>query len=327
MTMDRRTFVGGMVAAGGLLALGPDRLFAGVASGAPAGTLLDWGDAGTGAYTMVDRSTGGNTLVLVSDGHALVVDTKSPLHGAAIRGDTEVLGGSASVTLLNTHHHGDHTGGNAAFADVPSYAHKNAKPRIEAQLERFKLGGASADGSGTPLENLAPMVRQASSLWTAGMFTPDHLIGDEGTELTIGKRTVEISHFGAGHTDNDLVVRIPSLNLVHTGDLVFSGLHSFYDPTGGYSAGGWVEALERTLSLCDAQTVVVPGHGVVGDRSIVKAGIEYHTKLIDAVQKEIDKGTSRENAQEMSWAFMEGLEFESIRARAIGAVYDELSGG
>ncbi len=327
MTMDRRDFLGGMVAAGGLLALGSDRLFAAVAPGAPAGTLLNWDDAGTGAYAMVDRSTGGNTLVLISDGHALVIDTKSPLHGAAIRGDTEVLGGSASVTLLNTHHHGDHTGGNASFADVPSYAHTNAKPRIEAQLERYRRGGASADGSGTPLENLAPMVRRASSAWTAGLFTPEHLIGDEGTELTIGKRRVEISHFGAGHTDNDLVAMIPSLNLMHTGDLVFSGLHSFYDPNGGYSARGWIESLEQTLALCDSETVVIPGHGEVGDRSIIQAEIRYHSKLIEAVQAEIDKGTSKENAQEMSWAFMEGLEFESIRARAIGAVYDELSGG
>lgn len=327
MTMDRRTFLGGMVSAGGLLALGPDRLFSPAAAGTPSGTLLDWGDAGSGAYTMVDFATGGNTLVLVSEGHALVVDTKSPLHGAAIRGDTEVLGGNASVSLLNTHHHGDHTAGNAAFADVPSYAHTNAKPRIEAQLERYKRGGESADGSGTPLEGLAPMIRQAAPTWTAGAFTPKRLIGNEGRTLKIGARDVQVSHFGIGHTDNDLVVKVPSLNVVHTGDLVFSGLHSFYDPAGGVNARGWASVLERVYELCDRETVVIPGHGKVGDRSAIKSEIEYHSRLIEAVQAEIDKGTSKENAQEMSWAFMEGLEFGSIRARAIGAVYDELTGG
>jgi hypothetical protein len=65
---------------------------------------------------------------------------------------------------------------------------------------------------------------------------------------------------------------------------------------------------------------------VVGDRSIIRGAIRYHEQLIDAVQKEIDKGTSKEVAQEMSWAFMDGLGFEAIRARAIGAVFDELTG-
>ena len=93
------------------------------------------------------------------------------------------------------------------------------------------------------------------------------------------------------------------------------------------AAIAWVLSDETVDELCDDETVVIPGHGEIGDRSIVRAEIQYHAKLIDAVQSEIDKGTSKENAQEMSWAFMEGLGFESIRGRAIGAVYDELAGG
>ncbi len=326
MTMDRRAFLGGMVSAGGMLALGVDRVFAS-ALALGDGTLLDWNERGSGVFVMADLSTGGNSLMLVSEGQALVVDTKSPLLGAAIRGDTEVLSDGAGVTLLNTHHHGDHTGGNEAFADVPSYAHARALPRIEAQIERFKSAGRNAKGSGPAMEVLAKSVRSAAGSWTAEMFVPDHAINDEGTTLEIGERSVEISHFGAGHTDNDLVVRVPSLNLVHTGDLVFNGLHAYYDPEAGVSARGWIGSLERVLALCDEDTVVIPGHGMVGDRSIISAAIGYHTALIEAVQKEIDAGAAKENAQEKSWAFMEGLEFESIRARAIGAVYDELSGG
>lgn len=322
MTIDRRTFVGGLLSAGTLLALRPGRALGALAGGA----LLDWDELAAGAYAMVDLSTGGNSLILIDDERALVIDTKSPLLGAAIRGDTEALGARAEVTLLNTHHHGDHTGGNAAFTDVESYAHRNALPRVRAQLARYTQAAKNAKGDTPPLESLAKLVREAADSWTENTFVPDHAIGDEGATLKVGVRSVEIHHFGAGHTDNDLVARIPSLNLVHTGDLVFSGLHPFYDPDGGYNARGWVESLQQTLALCDAETVVVPGHGVVGDRSIIRGAIRYHEQLIDAVQKEIDKGTSKEAAQEMSWAFMDGLGFEAIRARAIGAVFDELTG-
>ena len=323
MTMDRRTFLGGLASAGALLALRPDRALGALSDG----TLLDWDELAERAFAMVDMNTGGNSLILLSEERALVVDTKSPLLGAAIRGDAEALGARAGVTLLNTHHHGDHTGGNAAFADVESYAHKNAIPRIGAQMDRYRRGAQGAKGDTPALESLARLVREAAPSWKPDTFTPDHAIGDEGSTLEIGARRVEVHHFGAGHTDNDVVVRIPSLNLVHTGDLVFSGLHSFYDPDGGYSARGWIESLEATMALCDAKTVVVPGHGVVGDRSIIQAEIRYHAKLIDAVQREIDKGTSRADAQQMSWDFMDGLGFEAIRPRAIGAVYDELRAG
>ncbi|MFI4896787.1 MAG: MBL fold metallo-hydrolase [Phycisphaerales bacterium JB059] len=323
MTMDRRMFVGGLLSAGTLLALRPGRVLGALGGGA----LLDWDELAAGAHAMVDLSTGGNSLILIDDERALVIDTKSPLLGAAIRGDAEAFGARAEVTLLNTHHHGDHTGGNAAFADVESYAHRNALPRVRAQLERYTRAAREAKGDTPELESLARLVREAAPSWTEETFVPDHAIGDEGATLKVGARAVEVHHFGAGHTDNDLVARIPSLNLIHTGDLVFSGLHPFYDPEGGYSGLGWVASLQRTLALCDGETVVVPGHGAVGDRSIIQGAIRYHEQLIDAVQRELDKGTSRADAQEMSWDFMDGLGFESIRPRAIGAVYDELSGG
>jgi len=329
MTMDRRAFVGGLASVGGVLALGVEGAFARLiaSGGEPAGTLLEWDEARKGAFAMVDLATGGNSLVLISEGESLVVDTKSPLLGAAIRGDAGALGGISGVTLLNTHHHGDHTGGNAAFADVISYAHKNALPRIEAQIGRYRSGAERASGEGAAMEAIAARVREDAPSWTAKHFVPDKAIGDDGATLEIGDERAEISHYGAGHTDNDLVVRVPGLNLVHTGDLVFSGLHAFFDPTGGVTAPGWVSSLEGALALCDADTVVIPGHGPIGDRSIIQGAIDYLAALIEAVQGELDKGTTKENTQEKSWAFMDGLGFEGVRPRAIGAVYDELIGG
>ena len=73
-------------------------------------------------------------------------------------------------------------------------------------------------------------------------------------------------------------------------------------------------------------TPLSPGHGPAGDREVVSAQRRYLEQIIDAVQAEIDAGTSKEDAQEKSWPFMDGLGFEGIRPRAIGAVYDELKG-
>jgi len=328
--VSRRTFLGAFGGAAALAAL-PSRALAGSFDARPTDTLLDWDDAGEGAWVLADLSTGGNTLVLADRGEALLVDTKFPYYAAALLRDARTLAGAGAVTMINTHHHADHTAGNPLVVPhARSYAHANAIGRIKDQIGRIRQaatgGPAQLSRTGAPRElvDLAIDAAQRAESWGEDDAAPRNAVGERG-ETVVGSLRVEMHHFGAGHTDNDLVVRVAGRNIVHTGDLVFHTVHPFYDASAGVDAFGWIESLEKTLALCDADTLVVPGHGPVGDRSIIEGMRTYHARLIEEVKKGIDAGATRDELAERSWDFMDGLGFESIRTRAIGAVYDQLT--
>lgn len=310
----------------------------------PIPTLLDWGllIEKMPIHALVDPNSGGNSLLVSSKGKALLVDTKFPYLATAIRADIAAFLGAdptqdnLELTLINTHHHADHTGGNPIIvpAAAASYAHKNAIGRIRSQHERYvqtaKAGPGQLKRQGSeatdPLLKLAMATADASSAWTPNTAVPKIAIEASGNALTIGEIPVKTHHFGPGHTDNDLVVRLPEHNIVHTGDLVFNGLHPFFDRDGGATARGWVASLKQVHALCDENTIVIPGHGQITNRAAIDRQISYIENLVKHVKDEIAKGTPKEQLTEMSWDFMTGLGFEQARPRAIAAVYDELKG-
>ena len=331
-TLTRRSFLV-LTGTAAALTLVPTRAL-GAMTRVRASTILPWTELSEGIHAIADLSLGGNTMVVADGPGVLLVDTKFAHLAYALVADAHTLSsGESSLTLVNTHHHGDHTSGNGFI--VPnaskSYAHKNAIPRIEAQLDRMKLGaqggpaqvGRMKDADPRLLE-LAAKAADESDALTTNDIAPHSSIGSNET-ITIGATKVELHHFGAGHTDNDVVVHLPDRNVLHTGDLVFHTLHPFFDPEGGYSAKGWIVSLKHTRELCDSDTIVIPGHGPIGDRASIDAQISYLESIIEEVQRAIDSGKSKEETQAMSWGFMDGLGFEQIRERAIGAVYDELS--
>ena len=236
------------------------------------------------------------------------------------------------LTLINTHHHGDHTGGNALIVPhATSYAHTKAVKRIKDQLDKFKQSARSGPAQikrskGTDVQlKLAIEAADASDSWTRTTILPKNRVQNKGMSITIGEETVAMHHFGRGHTDNDLVIHFENNNIVHTGDLVFAGLHPFFDPSARATAIGWVKSLNGVLELCDDTTIVVPGHGSVGNKQTVQAQLDYMEQLIEHVQADIDADVSKSKCAKNTWDFMEGLGFEGIRSKAIEAVYDELS--
>ncbi|GAB5495849.1 MAG: hypothetical protein Phyf2KO_09290 [Phycisphaerales bacterium] len=326
MPVTRRNFILGSSA----LTLGACLAPSAFARPGRVGEILDWTGLTDHTKAVVNLALGGNSMIVASGGQALVIDAKFPYLGPVLYEDASAEG--AEVSLINTHHHGDHTGGNNAFVGrCNTYAHPKAIDRIRDQIGNFRSSAEASVGQAVKnlkdkprVLELAQQVAEVAGELDAEDFVPQSTL-DHGDSVKVGDLAVEIHHFGSGHTDNDLVIRLESENVIHTGDLVFHGTHPFYFPAGGATARGWVESLDGILNLCDNDTVVVPGHGEVGGKEIVEGMRDYHLKLIDAVQAEIDKGTSKEDAQQMTWPFMDGLQFEQIKGRAIGAVYDELS--
>lgn len=191
-------------------------------------------------------------VVLGADG-AVVIDTRGS-HRLAdeLRGDLRALTPGPVAAVVNTHHHWDHTWGNARFAGTATWGHERCADRVrddsEAARRRILAGepGLAAE--------LGEVV-----------FTPPDRTFAHATTLDLGDRQLELRHLGRGHTDNDIVVTIPDAAVLFAGDL----LENDADPSFG---DAFPVAWARTAAVL-AELVagpVVPGHGSVGDRAFAE---------------------------------------------------------
>lgn len=145
--------------------------------------------------------------------------------------------------LINTHHHGDHTGGNAIFGTSATIiAHENVRGRLLAPK----------DGE--------PMVAAGLPVVTFPDGLSIHFNGEE----------IRLLHLPNGHTDGDTMVHFTGSNVVHTGDQCFNGRFPYIDLDSGGSVKGYVKNLERMLELTDADTQFIPGHGPLGTRADIE---------------------------------------------------------
>ena len=318
--LDRRRFTALSLAAAGLPLLRT--------SGARAATrdaeYFNWSNLGRNVH--LAEGGGGNALYIPGKDGAILIDTKNPGLGDALMREAESRGPSIGLTI-NTHHHGDHTGGNDAFTGRSRVmAHENCLPRVDSQRDRY-VSGLRSLVQQAPTERIRieaeARLKQIEVL--QGAWTPSRRIDEKESILREGAREITAHHVASGHTDNDLILVIEDENLIHFGDLIFNGLHPFCDADGGVSIEGWIRCLTFGRELADKDTIVVPGHGPVTDRSGIQTQIDYFENLIDAVQKQIDAGTTRDEITEMTFPFMEGLGFERVRPIAIGVTYDQLT--
>ncbi|MCW5754651.1 MAG: MBL fold metallo-hydrolase [Phycisphaeraceae bacterium] len=335
LTPTRRDFLG--------LSLAALASLSGFARAAPArlraGTYFPWSTLADNVWVTVSPTQGGNVIVAKARDGCLVIDSKFAGMGPTLRREAVDLAGPVRA-LLNTHHHGDHTGGNVAFADpnIDTLAHPKARARIREAHQQYLAQLRGAMRQLGPDLNPAVQAELDALLLREDRLTPqdwtprkDAPLPDSGRgetddlELLPGLN-IRLGHYGPGHTDNDMTVWLCEADIVHTGDLCFHNLHPFFDASAGVTARGWITSLKAVLQRCTRDTKVVPGHGPVGDRAIIEKQIAYLEALIEAVAKEIRSGKTKEDISAMSWPFMEGLGFEQVRSRAINAVYDELAG-
>ena len=179
---------------------------------------------------------GGNIGVSAgSDGILIIDDQFAPLAGR-IKTAIEALGSDVPKFLLNTHFHGDHTGGNIEFgAESLMVAHENVRMRM-----------AAGDQPAVAL----PVVT----------FDDDVTIHFNGEDVTL-------IHMPNGHTDTDSVVMFSESNVIHMGDHFFNGGFPFVDLANGGTVQGYLSNLERALSWIGDDTAVIPGHGPLATKS------------------------------------------------------------
>lgn len=239
------------------------------------------------------EGAGGNVIVLAgADGIALV-DSGTPERGAAVADYVAEAHANAPVRLLfNTHWHLEHTGGNEAVAtpDTRIIAHENTRLWMST---RFYVDWQ--DKTYTPRPEAArPTVTFHSS-------------DPQPIEVDLGGRTLEYGHLRQAHTDGDIYVRFPDLNVIAAGGAVTDRTWPIMDYITGGWIGGLVESTEKLIGLSDADTLIVPRTGAPQSR----ADLEAQRDMLASV---------RERMEEMA---LEGKSAEEMVAAGITSDFDD----
>lgn len=281
-----------------------------------------------GVWLILDH--GGNVLFIRTDEGPVVIDTKLANVGLDLADLASRTAGRASVTVINTHHHADHTGGNWAFAGQAKFiAQENLKPRLAEMMSRFATdANRVADERVKAATDDATRERAQRVLDRLKDFTVEDIAPDiefsETHTLKVGGRTFELRHFGNGHTDNDTVVYMPEENIVHMGDLLFHKLWPFIDRSAKADTRGWQRSLEKTIELIDTRTVVIPGHGEVTNPHGLRAKIAFFDQLREVVGTSIRAGLTKEQVVALEPAAFADLGFPQMRPRTLSAMYEEI---
>jgi glyoxylase-like metal-dependent hydrolase (beta-lactamase superfamily II) len=204
------------------------------------------------------QGAGGNIGVSVgADGILIVDDQFAPL-ADKIRAALKTLGEGKLKFVLNTHWHGDHTGGNAQFSqEAPVIAHTNVRKRLAT--DQRVLGGPV---KASPKEAL-PVITFDQSLTV-------HFNGEE----------IRVIHFPHGHTDGDSVIFFTTSNVVHMGDDFFAGRFPFIDLDSGGSVQGAMDNVGDILKKLPADVKIIPGHGPLSTIDDLRL---YHRMLTETV--------------------------------------------
>jgi len=221
------------------------------------------------------QGAGGNIAASVGeDGIVIVDDQYAPL-AEKIQAALKNLGITDKPVrfVINTHFHGDHTGGNAPFANTGStvIAQDNVRKRLES-------GGTAGNGGSLKME-VKPADKATLPIITFEHDVTVHLNGED----------IRALHFPAGHTDGDAVIFFPKNNVVHMGDDFVRYGFPFIDVASGGSVQGMAAAMEKVSSELPKDVKVIPGHGDLSNLDDVRAFVQMLKETSAAVQKAINE--------------------------------------
>ena len=214
--------------------------------------------------------SGGNIGVSVGEDGILIVDDQYAPLADKIRAALKGLGEGKLKFVLNTHWHGDHTGGNESFgADAPILAQTNVRRRMAT--EQHIMG-----------ETVPASPAKALPVVTYDQSIAIHFNGEE----------IHVVHYPHGHTDGDSVIGFTGSNVVHMGDDFFNGFFPFVDLASGGSVQGLTENVGEILKKLPPGVKIIPGHGKLSDAEGLKAFHQMLVATTDVVRKEMKAGKS-----------------------------------
>ena len=271
--------------------------------------VIETQEVGDGIY-MLTGSGGNMGLSVGEDGAFLIDDQFAPLTDRILAAVAEVS--SAPVRfVLNTHWHGDHTGGNENLGEAGAMivAHDNVRERLATSWMRMANGQE---------QTVDPQPDAAVPVITFSESATFHWNGHE----------LEAVHAPHAHTDGDAVIHFRNANVVHMGDVFFNGGYPFIDTSSGGSIDGVIHAMSMVLDNTTDDTRIIPGHGPLATRSDLKDTRDMLMTIRDRVGAAMRAGNSLLDIQGMGLTSEWDAEFGGgfVNAeRLITAVYESLS--
>ena len=208
------------------------------------------------------RGSGGNIGISTGSDGVFIIDDQFAKLTPKIIAAIKTISSEPLAILINTHHHGDHTGGNVNMAKkgVSIIAHENVRRRLE--------------NLNNPLEAL-PVITFNDRL-----------------NIFINGEKVSIYHVKNAHTDGDAILYFSQSNVLHAGDTYFQNRYPFIDLNSGGSIDGYINAVKKALSIINEDTKIIPGHGSISNKSEYLNFLTMLEALKNNVQNEIDEGKS-----------------------------------
>jgi glyoxylase-like metal-dependent hydrolase (beta-lactamase superfamily II) len=259
-----------------LVTLGAARALGQAPMPTPADVKIEPTELAPGIYLLTGR--GGNVGLTVGVDGAAIIDDQFADMAPKIRAAVAMLTDQPVKFVINTHLHGDHTGGNDAFgkAGAVIIAQENVRKRLSAPFVN-------------PSNNQPVAARAREAL-------PVVTFADSAT-LHFNDDDLEFTHLPNAHTETDIFIRFRKANIVHMGDM-FTGGFPFIDGNTGGTLDGLIRAHEAVLATIDDQTKVIRGHGPLGNKAELQA---YHDMLVvvrDRIAKMVRAGRTQDQVVE-----------------------------
>ena len=253
---------------------------------------------------------GGHIGVLAGPDGVLMVDSQFAPLSEKILAAIKAISPSPIRFLINTHVHGDHTGGNANFGALGVTI--IARPQLRARLEKPAPGANGAPGTPAPPAALP------------------RLVYDAPMTLYMNGEQVQLIPIPGAHTDGDTLVKFVNADVIFTGDFYRSMGYPNIDRANGGTLAGMVAGLSKIVDLSGPSTKIVPGHGLVVDR----AAVAFHRDMIIALRDKIAPMVKKGMTVEQVTAAKPTADYDTkvpgfgtTGERFIGQLYAELGGG
>ena len=248
---------------------------------------------------------GGTIGFLLSNKGVVVVDSEFPDQAKHLIGELKNKSDKPYHLLINTHHHGDHTGGNIEFKDLVPHVvgHENCLINHKRVAEQQK---------NTDKQLFADITFKDT--W----------------DTKVGNEKIKAHYFGAAHTNGDAIIHFQHANIAHMGDLVFNRRYAFVDRSAGANIKSWISVLDKALATFDNDTIFIFGHAfdpekVTGNKDDIRAMQNYLSNLLQFVESEIKAGKSKEDiAKAKSIPGVTEWQGDGIE-RGLTAAYEELT--
>lgn len=266
--ISRRQFIATAAGVGATIALAP-RLVLAQKKGivptmidAAAQAKIDTFPARRGISVL--EGSGGNIAVLTGKDGKLLIDSGFSVSKARIMEALNNLSADPITQLINTHWHVDHTDGNdwVHSAGAAITAHENTKKHLSTstRVEGWQYTFPPAPAGALP----------------ATVFGNEHRMHHNDTNLVL-------KYYGPAHTDSDISVVFEEADVIHVGDTWWNGIYPFIDYSTGGSIDGMIRATERNLNVITDHTIVIPGHGPVGN----KVGLTEFRNMLTTIRTNV----------------------------------------